>query len=76
MADDAADTQTIMQAMPVFAHTHSHTRARMAGVTVTTLLSSGAQQQIDLPPKIIHKVPIARQKVNWGKIGRVMIGAG
>lgn len=54
-------------------HTHMHIDCSQSSLPS---LSRGGGQQIDLSPKIIYKVLIECQKVNLGKSGCIMIGAG
>lgn len=86
MADDASkadNTQTLMRANPhthmaqahLHKHTHTHTYTAHNQVSLHSA-ERGAKQQIDLSPKIIYKVLIECQKVNLGKSGCIMIGAG
>lgn len=87
MADDASkadDTQTLMREHP-HKNTHTHLQTHLHKCTHTRRVHNqvslhsakkGAKQRIDLSPKIIYKVLMECQKVNLGKSGCIMIGAG
>lgn len=63
--------------VPTYTHLHKlpHTYTQLT-IKFPFTQQSGAKQQIDLSPKIIYKVLMECQKVNLGKSGCIMIGAG
>lgn len=57
-------------------HKQAHTHAHRLLTIKSPFSQQRGEQQIDLSPKIIYKVLIECQKVNLGKSGCIMIGAG